>query len=147
MTHPHRLVIIVPEARVPTFGTWYASNIDPLDNCTEWMRLNAAGDDAAPTHRWASTALTDAQMRLILLRVCQIASRTPPTAGQWSSWTRPQKVAWLDGTRDAMYAACGIWLDICDQGAAWRAPEAALTRTGTRRRQVAAASAELVRVQ
>ncbi len=133
--HQHRLVVVVPAARVPAFGTWWQANIDPTDNCSTWPELNATGADVVGTHRWCSVALQDAQLKAVLARACSIASITPATAGQWNGWTRAQKKVWLDGVRDALFTASGIWLDLCPQdGGAWTDPEAALTRVGVKRR-------------
>lgn len=137
-THPHRLVIVCPAARLAAFGTWWSANIDPADNCSMWPPLNASGSDAdVVTHRWCSTMLTNAQWRAVVVRVCQIANVTPPTAGQWNGWTRAQKRAWLTSTRDDLLSASGIWLDHSNGDGAWTDPEATLTRLVVRRRQAA----------
>jgi hypothetical protein len=129
---PHRLVMVVPVARVAAVGSWWAANVHPENDWSAQPELNAAGDGSPATHRWASTALSDADLKAVLAKVCQIASVTPPTNAQWNGWTRQQKVAWLQSVRDALFAACGIWLDLCQQdgGAAWNDPAAALTRCG-----------------
>ncbi len=136
--YQHRLIIVCPVARFAALVAWYAANIDPTDAGATWPELNAAGDDAPANYRWCSTALTDAQLKAVLLRVCTIASQTPPTNNQWNAWTRAQKQSWLAGVRDAMFTASGIWLDLCQQDAEWTDPEAALTRCAIKRRREAA---------
>ncbi len=132
----HRLIIVCPLARIAALGTWWAANIDPTDNCSTWPALNPSGDPANPvTHRWCSTALTAAQLRLIIARVCSLASVAPPTVATWNGWTRAEKRAWLGSTRDSLFAATGIWLDLSDGDGQWNDPAAALARIAIKRRQ------------
>lgn len=70
----HRLLVVCPVARFAALMTWYANNIDPNDDGTNWPSLNAAGDDSPATHRWCSTALTDPQCKAVLARACAIGS-------------------------------------------------------------------------
>ena len=134
--HRHRLIVVCPVARLAALGSWWQANIDPADDATGWPALNPSGSDAdAVTHRWCSTALTNAQWRAVIVRVCQIAGVTPPTVATWNGWTRAQQRQWLAGVRDQMFAGTGIWLDHSDGDGEWADPEAALTRCGIRRRQ------------
>jgi hypothetical protein len=134
--NPHRLVVVCPLARLAALGAWWAANIDPADDCANWPALNPSGSDAdAATHRWCSTALTNAQWRAVVVRVCQIAGVSPPSVATWNGWTRAQQRAWLNTTREGLFAATGIWLAHSDGDGEWDDPEGALTRLAVRRRQ------------
>lgn len=133
----HRLIVVVPLAPAAQFTalrTWWAANVveagDGPDDPANWPGLNAAGDASPATHRWWSAGLKDAILKAILVKACQLGSVTAPTNVEWNGWTKAQKKTWLVGVRDALYTACGIWLDLCDQEAKWNDPALALTRTG-----------------
>ena len=124
-----RLVVIVPVGSVAAVGTWWQANIDANDDLTTWPTLSATGSNPA-THRWCSVALTDAQLRAVLVKVCQLANVTPPSVGTWNGWTRAQKRAWLASTRDSLYANTGIWLDVSDNDGDWDDSQAERTGKG-----------------
>jgi hypothetical protein len=131
----HRLVIVCPLARIAALGTWYAANVDAADDCSTWPSLNASGLLTDPeTHRWASTALTEPLLRAIIVKACQLASVTPPTAATWNGWTRAQKQTWLASTRNSLFTATGIWLDLSDGEGTWTDPDSILGTLGLKRR-------------
>lgn len=134
----HRLIVVCPASRYGTLGTWWKANMDPADDVSGWPKLNPSGlSTDAETHRWCSTALNEAQLRLIIVRVCNLAGVAVPTATQWNSWTRAEKRAWLASTRNQLYTNTGIWLDLSDGDGAWNEPESVLTALGLKRRQSA----------
>lgn len=125
--HVHRLIVVLPQAAYAGVFSWWAANVDPSDNGSAWPTLNASGLMSDPeTHRWANVALNEQKGRQIIARVCQLAGVTPPTLAQWNGWTKQQKYAWLSATRNALYAATGIWLDLADNETAWDIPTAVL---------------------
>lgn len=131
-----RLVVVCPAARLAALGAWWSANVDGADDLTTWPSLNASGDPAqAETHRWCSVALTDALLRGVIVRVCQLAAVTPPTAGTWNGWTRAQKKSWLTATRSQLFTNTGIWLDLSDNDGAWTDPGAVLAALSLKRRQ------------
>lgn len=137
-SHLHRVLAIVPENRVAAVGTWWAANLDANDNLSTWPTLNASSGSvsAAATHRWVCTALTDAQAKKLLIRLCQLATVTPPN-GQWGGWTGSQKRTWLAGVRDAIQSGYGLYIRLADNVATWDDAEALLQAAGLQRRVVA----------
>jgi hypothetical protein len=135
----HRLIVTCPVAALAALGAWWQANLDPVDDLSTWPSLNPSGDPAQPeTHRWISTALTVPQWRAVVVKVCQLASVTPPTVAVWNGWTAAQQKAWLVSTRDQLFAATGVWLDLSENdGPVWNDPEAVLATLGLKRRQAA----------
>lgn len=130
----HRLIIVVPAARVAAFGAWHAGNIDPTDDCSGWPELNAAGDDSPGSHRWCGAAFTDAEMKLLVGRAAAMSGLTPPKASEWQAWTPAEKRAWMRSLRDQLYAATGVFIAVCDQGGRWDSPDEVLAAIGLARR-------------
>lgn len=131
-----RITIILPVARVASFGAWWTANIDPSDDCSAWPALNAAGDNSPATHRWCCTALTLPQVRKLMVRLCQASGITQPA--QWDSWTRAQKRQWLLSNRAAIRAAIGVWIGSADNDQAWERFDDHLDTMTLKRRQTAA---------
>jgi hypothetical protein len=130
----HRLIVVCPAARLAALGTWWAANLDPTDDASTWPALNPSGRAADPvTHRWCSIALTETQLRAVLVKVCQLAAVIPPTAGTWNGWTRQQKIDWLAATRAQLLTATGIWLDLSANDGAWNGAAPALAAAGVQR--------------
>ncbi len=129
--HVFRLIAVVPVARVNGVATWLAANIDPQADLAIGPALNASGlPGDAVTHRWMCGAYQDAEAKAILLRVCQLASVTPPTNPQWNGWTRAEKLAWLASVRAALLAGFGIWVGLADNEGAWDDRAAVLANLG-----------------
>lgn len=135
-SHLHRVLCIVPEARVAAVGAWWQANMDAADNLSGWPRLNASGNVAdAATHRWCCTALTDLQCRTLLFRLCDLAGVARPSNATWNTMTEPQKRTWLAGVRDGVLAGYGIYVRLADNLGGWDDPEALLTAAGIKRKQ------------
>lgn len=133
--HLHRVLIIVPEARVAAVGAWWQANMDAADNLSGWPRLNPSGLEAdAATHRWACAALTDAQCRTLLFRLCDLAAVAKPTVAAWNAMTGQQKRSWLASVRDGVLAGYGIYVRLADNVGAWDDAEALLAASGLKRR-------------
>jgi hypothetical protein len=136
--HIHRVLLIVPEARVAAVGAWWQANMDAADNLSTWPRLNATGSvGSASTHRWCCTALTDLQCRTILFRLCDLAAVARPSIGTWNAMTSAQKRTWLASVRAGVLAGYGIYVRLADNIGGWDDPEALLATAGLKRRQEA----------
>ena len=137
--HLHRVLAIVPENRVAAVGAWWAANLDANDNLSTWPRLTASSGaaSAAATHRWGCTALTDAQAKALLVRLCQLAGQAAPSNATWKGWTGAQKRTWLAGVRASILSGYGLYIRLADNVAAWDDAEALLQAAGLQRRVVA----------
>jgi hypothetical protein len=126
-THEYRFLAIVPVASIGSFNTWLRNNIDPTGG--DWLVANLSATGAAPaTHGWFSAALTPAQMKQVALRLCQLASVTPPA--DWDTMTGAQRRAWLVGARAAINTTIGVWIQPSDNGGSWDSPALALAAKG-----------------
>ena len=135
--HLHRLLAIVPEARVAGFNTFFKNNAD-LDpdggERTFTMMLNPSGSAANPvTHRWAFMALTNPGIRRVVVRVCQDAGLAFPA--DWDTRTRAQKRQWFLDNAAAILAAIGCRLFHCDNDGGWTDAAAELTAAGLKKRR------------
>jgi hypothetical protein len=125
-SYVHRLLLIVPVAKVPAVVTWFQANVS-IAGCTQavdvaanWPGLNATGLVADPvTHRWCSGSWIDTDCKAILLKCCQLASVTPPTAPQWAGWTRPQKISWLQSVQAGLLSGYGIGVWLSNNEGPW----------------------------
>lgn len=135
----HRVLAIVPENRVAAVGVWWAANLDANDNLSTWPRLTASSGaaSAAATHRWGCTALTDAQAKKLLVKLCQLSGVAFPANGTWNGWTGSQKRAWLSGVQASILSGYGIYIRLADNVATWDDAEALLQAAGLQRRVVA----------
>jgi hypothetical protein len=125
--HEYRFLAIVPAASIAQFNTWLRNNIDPAGG--DWLVANLSATGLAPaTHGWFSAALTPAQMKQVALRLCTLASVTPPA--DWDTMTRAQRKAWLIGARAAINTAIGVWIQPSDNDGDWDNPAAALAAKG-----------------
>ena len=135
--HTHRILGIVPLARVNTIVTWFTNNIGansiPAD---VGPGLSATGSEPA-THRWFCGSYTDSECRLILRQLCLLASVTPPTAGQWNGWTGNQKRSWLASVRAGVLSGYGVFVTLADNEGQWDAAEERLAEMGLKRIQAA----------
>jgi hypothetical protein len=127
----HRLIVIAPVAALTTLGQWWSQNVDSSDDTSTWVSLNATGLMADPeTHRGCNTALTEALARSIMVRVCNLATVTPPTLGTWNGWNKAQKYAWLAATRNQLHTNTGVWLDLADNEGTWTDPQGVAAARG-----------------
>jgi hypothetical protein len=125
--HQFRLLLIVPEARRAAFNAWVKANLDPAGG--DWVRSTLSATGSAPaTHGWCSAAMTAAEFKAAVQRLCALASITPDPA--WDSMTRSQKRDWLVGQRQAIDAATGIYLQAVDNDGSWGDAQAALKAKG-----------------
>jgi hypothetical protein len=135
--HEHRLIIICPVgAKLTGVVSWFHTNIGAASvpsNLGPSLFPTAGG---ATTHSWCCGAFTDAECKAILLRICQLASVTPPTNPQWNGWTGNQKLAWLAGVRADLLAGFGIYVTLARNEGVWDNPDAALAAMGLRTTQV-----------
>jgi hypothetical protein len=125
-----RLIIIAPLNRVTPVVTWLQANIRP--NCVPddlGPGLSATGI-APVTHRWCNSAFTDQECKEILIRLCQLASVSPPTNNQWNNWTKLEKRTWLASVRAAIFAGFGVWVTLADNEGQWDSPSELLTARG-----------------
>jgi hypothetical protein len=130
-TFQHRILLIVPVAKVPAVTTWLIANVDATCPADLGPGLNPSGLLADPVmHRWQSAAWTDAQCKAILAKICALASVTPPTAPQWAGWTGTQKRAWLAGVRAALLAGYGVYIQLSDGPGIWDRSSDALVAMG-----------------
>jgi hypothetical protein len=128
----HRLILIVPTAKVAAVVTWFQANVGA--NAVDAQLgpgLNASGLAADPvTYRWCCGSYTDAECKAILAKLCQLAAVTPPTNVQWNGWTGAQKRSWLLSVQAAILSGYGAYVTLADNTGAWDDPAAALTALG-----------------
>jgi hypothetical protein len=130
----HRIVLIVPAAKVAAVVSWFQANIGPASVPADLgPALNASGSAADPvTHRWSSGAWSDDDGRRILFRLCQLAGVATPTLAQWQGWTRAEKRAWLLSVRDAILAGYGVYVQLSPGDGNWDRAGDALAVLGLR---------------
>jgi hypothetical protein len=130
----HRLILIVPVAKVPAVVAWLVANVDTLTDPDLGPPLNPSGLATDPvTHRWCDGSFDDADCKAILLKLCQLASITPPTVAQWNGWTQAQKIAWLKSVQAAILSGFGAYVTLADNTGVWDDPDAALAVLGLQR--------------
>lgn len=126
---PHRLLCIVPAARVAAFNTWIRNNLDPSGS--DWLTLNLSASGSAPfTHAWFSVQLTDVEFIKVVRRLCAQASISVPADAD--SYTPQQKKTWLVNKRQDIQTAIGIYIR-ANVAENWDSPDAALTTLGLKR--------------
>jgi hypothetical protein len=127
----HRILLIVPIAKVPAVVSWLQANVDPTCPNNLGPALNATGLASDPaSHAWQSAAWTDAQCKALMAKLCQLAGVTPPTALQWGGWTGAQKRSWLAGVRAALRTGFGVYVQLSDGPGQWDDPADALAAMG-----------------
>lgn len=123
----HRIIVIVPVAKVAAVVAWLTANIDPNTDPQLGPALNATGLATDPaTYRWCDGSYVDADCKAILLKLCQLASVTPPTGPQWNGWTQAEKIAWLKSVQSAILAGYRAYVTLADNAGTWDDPSAAL---------------------
>jgi hypothetical protein len=133
----HRLILIVPTAKVAAVTSWFAANIGPSSVPAALGPGLSASGSAPATHAWMCGSYNDAECKAILAKLCQLAAVTPPTAPQWAGWTQAQKISWLASVRAGILSGYGAYVTLCDNTGAWDDPTAALTAVGLRPASVA----------
>jgi len=117
--HIRRLYLICPEARVAAFNTWAASNLQE-PGTGNWLSvgLNPTGDTALPvTHRHFCAALTEEDLKRILIRLCVLAALTQPS--NWDSLSAVQKAQWIADNRPLIKAVTGVWFSVSANDGNW----------------------------
>lgn len=122
--HQHRLIILCPVgAKLTAVVNWFVANIGANSVPSNLgPGLSASGSGSA-THRWCNGSFTDAECKAILVKLCQLASVTPPTNAEWNSWTGAQKRTWLAGVRNTVWTNYGIWIAFADNIGSWDNPQ------------------------
>lgn len=125
----NRLLIAIPAAQKDTFNLFWANNIDTdgAGDKTFTVGLNATGlATDAVTYYVANTALTNAQLRKIIVRLCGLAGVTVPA--DWDTYTRAQKRAWLAANWPTIRTKTGVRAMVLDDNdGAWSDYAASLT--------------------
>lgn len=128
----HRILLIVPAAKVAAVVAWFQANIAP-DSIPAALGPGLSPTGLAPaTHNWCCGSFDDAECKAILLRLCQLAAVAAPTAGQWAGWTGPEKRSWLASVRAAILAGYGAYVMLADNRGVWDDPATALAAVGLR---------------
>lgn len=104
-----KILLAIPIARVAALRTWVANNID-VANGQSWFALKLSASGTAPaTYNAACFHATQAELlKWIQLFLSQTTGVSDPSS-QWSSWTRAQKMAWLDSLRDALQSQLSVY--------------------------------------
>lgn len=127
----HRILLIVPVAKVAAVVAWLQANVDPTCPANLGPGLNASGLAADPvTYRWQCACWNDLQCRQILTKICQLATTTPPTINTWNSWTGPQKRTWLLSVRAAILTGYGALVNLAANDGNWDDFKAILAAAG-----------------
>lgn len=130
--HVHRLYVIIPAARCNAVNAWIKANLNPEGG--DWFTPCLSADGNAPhTHAHCDAALTDAELKLLLRRLVQIASLDLPA--NWDTRTRAQKKAWFATQRDAVNTNVGIYIEFGDNDGSWPDAAAAMAAKGVTTRQ------------
>jgi hypothetical protein len=127
-----RLIVVSPVAggKFAGIATWLnanlAANTVPADL---GPGLSASG--AAPaTYAWCNIALTAADAKAALSRLCTLATVTTPTAGQWDNASPAQRRTWWASVRNTVWTNYGVWCQLADNDGTWDDPVAVLTLRG-----------------
>lgn len=128
----HRLTTIVPAAKVSAVVAWFAVNVSanavPADLGPP---LNATGLLAdAVTFRWCCGSWIDADAKKIMVKLCQLAGVTVPTASQWDNATNAQKRAWAASVRAGILSGYGAGVWLADNTDQWDDPQTVLAVLG-----------------
>ena len=124
-----RCLIVCPAANRAAFNTWILNNLDPTGGDWFVASLSAAGNVGdTPTHYWCNAALTAAEFKKLMQRLCTLASITAPA--DWDTMTRQEKKRWLLGQRAAIRTATGIRVLPMDNDGVWDSPQDELAAAG-----------------
>lgn len=128
----NRVLLAIPAAQRATYNAWWANNIDTdgAGNRTFTAGLNATGLSTDPvTYYVANTALTNQQLRKIIVRLCALAGLTIPA--DWDTYTRQQKRQWLAANWPTIRQRTGVRAMVLDDNdGAWSDYTAAITAEG-----------------
>jgi hypothetical protein len=126
----HRIILVVPAARVAAFNTWVRNNLDAAG--ADWLAASLSVLGSAPaTHALCNAALVPADCLKVLRRLCTLAAVTPPA--DFDTYTRAQKKQWVVDSRAAIRAATGIRVFLADNDGAWDSVGDVLSAAGLQR--------------
>lgn len=129
--HPHRLLIVVPVgAKLTAVVNWLQTNIGPHSVPDDLGPALSGNGEEPATHRYCNSAFTELQCREIMKRLCNLASVTPPTNNQWSTWTRRQKRAWAASVRNTIWTNYGVGVQLMNNSGEWDNPATVLAGVG-----------------
>lgn len=126
----HRILLIVPAAKVAAVVAWFQANIGAASVPADLGPGLSATGSAPATYAWMCGSYTDAECKAILAKLCQLAAVTPPTNLQWNGWTGAQKISWLASVRAAILSGYGAFVTLADNAGTWDDPAAALQAMG-----------------
>lgn len=136
--HVCRFIIVAPVAggKAGAIATWINANIAANTvTATLGPDLSPSGNSPA-TWQWCNIALTAAQGKQLVTRICQLASVAVPTAGQWDNATPAQRRTWWNSVRNAVWTNYQVWCQLADNDGVWDSPRAVLTLRGLQRVRV-----------
>jgi hypothetical protein len=116
--HTHRLLIVIPASRQTAMQNWWGNNIDASDTTGSTWTVGLSATGSAPaTHYWACVALTPAQIKLIIQRLCNLSGITIPSG--LASYTKAQIVQWITDNLVAIRIATGVRILRDDNDGIW----------------------------
>lgn len=126
--HIHRLALICPVARQAAFNAWvHSSGLDSSGGPWLTVGLSPTGNTPA-THFVCNAALTNQELRLVMVRLCQLASIAQPAS--WDTMSRQQRKQWLLDQRTPIRTATGIGILPFDNDGQWDSVEDVLVALG-----------------
>lgn len=117
----HRLLLIIPAANQAAMNNFWAQQIDTdgAGHLTFTVGLSASGT-GVPSHYWTSTALTPAQLRKVMVRLCNLAVISQPA--NWDTMTRQEHKQWFGQQKPTIRANIGVRVQLSDNDGAWDDP-------------------------
>lgn len=133
-----RIIVAAPVAgsKNTTVATWLNANLSEGANTVPadlGPGLALSTDNGIPptvVYRWCGIALTLADAKLVLAKLCQLAGVATPTAAQWDNATFAQKQTWWNSVRGTIFTNYGVWCQLASNVGAWDDPQAVLTLRG-----------------
>ncbi len=128
--HAHRLILVVPEAKVAAIVAWFQANIG-VNSVPANLGPGLSPSGAAPaTYHWCCGSWTEPECREILKRFAQLAGVTLLTNTQWTASTGAQKRTWLASVRNSIWLTYGVWIMMADNQSQWDDVTAVLAARG-----------------
>lgn len=132
-TFQHRIILIVPAAKVAAVVSWFQTNIGAASVPADLGPGLSATGTAPATFAWMCGAYTDPECRAILNRLCTLASVATPSLATWNGWSGAEKRSWLASVRAAILAGYGTYVMLADNAGQWDDPTAGLAAMGLQR--------------
>jgi hypothetical protein len=127
---PHRILLVVPAAKVAAVVSWFVANVGPNSVPADLGPGLSPTGSAPATHAWCCGGWQDGDARAILAKLCQLAGVTPPTLATWNGWSGAQKRTWLKSVQAGILAGYGAWVDLAPNDSTWTDPATALSALG-----------------